>query len=158
MSVCLCVCLSVYVSVCPGIMLTSVHSSLSDFTNNLIPRPGRFSLDFRLTSPFLISAITLKLIQATLPLFWSPMFRPRRFITPPFHCSNSECQQPSGWRVGLVCWRSRIWTSPIQTLKNKNKNKLFDPGESGYLLLVCIMWKKKGINVCCWTFCGECRG
>ena len=89
-------------SVCPSITPTLLHASPSDFTRIFIPTPGRFSHAFRSSFPFLISAVTLKLIQMTLPLFQSPLSRSRRFITPPFHCSNSECPKLSGWCAGFI--------------------------------------------------------
>ena len=56
----------------------------------LTPTLERFRI-LPTTLPFLITATTPKLFQSTLPLFKSPLFRSRCFITPPFHCSDSEC-------------------------------------------------------------------
>ena len=84
------VCLSVCLSVCPGIMLSFLHASLSDFTYSLIPILGRFLNAFQLPLPVLIRAVTLKLIQATLPLFQFPLFQQHCFITSPFHCGKLE--------------------------------------------------------------------
>ena len=118
-------------SVCPSITPTLLHASPSDFTRIFIPTPGRFSHAFRSSFPFLISAVTLKLIQMTLPLFQSPLSRSRRFITPPFHCSNSECQKLSGWCAGFIgCGieprrsnlvfflNSSTWTTPGSVYKS----------------------------------------
>ena len=41
---------------------------------------------------FLTHACFPKITETTIPLFQSPLLRPRHFIMPPFHCSNSKCQ------------------------------------------------------------------
>ena len=111
-----CVCLSV----CPGITLTFSRASTSNFTGNLILTPRRFSHDLRLpTLPFLISAITLKLIEATCHPDSSPCFTPRRLICS-FHCSNGPLLVRLGhgrsgdgkrslllYYPGIACWQER---------------------------------------------------
>ena len=87
----------VHVCVCvyPDITLTFLHALPSNFTDNLI-LTGRFSHAFWTMLPFLLCAVLLKLIQATLPLFQPPLFWPHCLVTSLFRCSNSDCQEFSG--------------------------------------------------------------
>ena len=60
--------------VCLSVSLSRHHAHISayidlNFTHNFMPSPGRFLHALRLMLPFLISEVTLELIQATLPLF-----------------------------------------------------------------------------------------
>ena len=63
-------------SVCPGVTLAFLHTLMSGVTHKLILTAGKFLDAFRPMLPFLMSAIMLKLIEVTLPLFQSPLFHP----------------------------------------------------------------------------------
>ena len=124
-------------------------------TYNLIPTPGRFSIAFRPTLPFPIIASTLKLLQTTLSIFQAQHFPLRRFITLPFHCSNSECQTLSGLCGGLCCGRGiepSVSSSTLHLFSFRSStwaklctfNKLF------YKVRIEWIHKKRCVCVCVW--------
>ena len=84
-SVCLCFCVSrhhAYISACIALKLQI----------QLYFNAGKAFACFPIQASFLLSTVTLKLIQRTLPLFQISLFLLCCLITPPFEYSNSECQ------------------------------------------------------------------
>lgn len=125
-------------SMCQGITLTFLHASTSGFVHNFLPTPGRFSSAFRPKLSVLISAITTRIVQATLPHF-------QLFTLIGLSCSGHVALYHAWFslqqqRVSTAPWLAR-WAICAPQVKRSNlaysaffsSSFFFDPGEAEYL-------------------------